>query len=421
MAEGGAGAKGVDNAGTNSGDEWERRLVTGDLPEDFLRVTEPTDGGGGGGSSVGGEGHDSVTAQASATMTPFQRNTPAAAAVPAAAPTTVATGALLDLGEDIPAPPDRQQHQPTHVAVEGQGKPQGRDPNQSANVMEEPSRKGSATDRPMTTEERDHAMALALQKQLNMEGQQEAAARAAAAGHTMSGYIQGPPSNAQGRLTVTVAEARLAKNYGMTRMDPYCRVRVGHCVYETPTCANGAREPKWNKTFNCYLLAGVKRVDIEIYDECTFQADALIAHSSFDIPESVTGSKNEVADEWWPLSGQEGHEKEGAIHIILSLQPIQATGPATGSHPPVGSVRVVSSAAPTPGMPHPQHQVVNSASSQQAIQQPQPVPELTEEQLDEYTKMFPNLDKEVILSVYQENRGNQEGTVTGLLQLSGGS
>ena len=99
----------------------------------------------------------------------------------------------------------------------------------------------------------------------------------------------------------------------------------------------------------------------------------------------------------------------------------QATGPATGSHPPVGSVRVVSSAAPTPGMPHPQHQVANSASSQQAIQQPQPVPELTEEQLDEYTKMFPNLDKEVILSVYQENRGNQEGTVTGLLQLSGGS
>ena len=66
----------------------------------------------------------------------------AAAAAPAAAPTTVATGALLDLGEDIPAPPDRQQHQPTHVAVEGQGKPQGRDPNQSANVMEEPSRKG---------------------------------------------------------------------------------------------------------------------------------------------------------------------------------------------------------------------------------------------------------------------------------------
>ena len=73
----------------------------------------------------------------------FTYHSNTAAAVPAAAPTTVATGALLDLGEDIPAPPDRQQHQPTHVAVEGQGQPQGRDPSQSANVMEEPSRKGN--------------------------------------------------------------------------------------------------------------------------------------------------------------------------------------------------------------------------------------------------------------------------------------
>ena len=39
--------------------------------------------------------------------------------------TTVATGALLDLGEDIPTPPDQQQ------------RGQGRDPSQSANVEEQ--------------------------------------------------------------------------------------------------------------------------------------------------------------------------------------------------------------------------------------------------------------------------------------------
>ena len=70
---------------------------------------------------------------------------------------------------------------------------------------------------------------------------------------------------------VLLVEAKLAKNYGMTRMDPYCRVRVGHSVYETPTCSNGSKDPKWNKTFTCYLLQGVKTVDVEIYDECTFQ------------------------------------------------------------------------------------------------------------------------------------------------------
>jgi len=264
---------------------------------------------------------------------------------------------------------------------------------------------------PMTAEERDREMAVALQRQMALEAQGEVPVGGGGpvqGARSGRGVVHAPgfaeQQNVVGRLTITVVEAKLTKNYGVTRMDPYARLRVGHNVYETPTCQNGSKEPKWNKTINCFLMAGARSIDVEIYDECTFSPDALIAHTSVPITESLL-TKGEMVDDWWPLSGQEGEEKEGLLHLILSLQQLP---PGSAVRLPAGGVAPSLTGGP-PLAYTPTHLPATPA-------QPKPT-QLVGEELEEFCKMFPAIDRGVIQAVFVENQGDKEATVTSLLQM----
>ena len=56
------------------------------------------------------------------------------------------------------------------------------------------------------------------------------------------------------------------------------------------------REPKTKVSFihHRFLLQGIKNMDVEIYDECTFATDPQIASGNFPIPTNVV--KNQVRE-----------------------------------------------------------------------------------------------------------------------------
>lgn len=124
-------------------------------------------------------------------------------------------------------------------------------------------------------------------------------------------------------------------------MDPYARLRIGHTIYETHACGSGGKTPRWNKRIqwlvSCpdyeftptqdihiiffyrgsYLPVGVKAISVEVYDECALTMDELIGYGQIPIPEAVF--RGESVDEWFQLSGKQGENKEGSIHLIFTL------------------------------------------------------------------------------------------------------
>lgn len=56
---------------------------------------------------------------------------------------------------------------------------------------------------------------------------------------------------------------------------------------------------------------------VEIYDECSFTMDELIAWTEIKLPEAVLSG--ETHEDWYPLSGKQGDGMEGMIDLVLSF------------------------------------------------------------------------------------------------------
>lgn len=221
-----------------------------------------------------------------------------------------------------------------------------------------------------------------------------------------------------GRLSIKIVTAQLTKNYGIMKMDPYCRIRVGHAVFETPTSYNGAKLPSWNKCVQCYLPVGVDSMCLEIFDERSFTVDDRIAWCHVTIPQSVLNG--DVVDDWYPLSGRQGEEKEGMINLVLSFTPVQNLTMGSFICPQQTMVipQVVS-----PGMFYaPMQPVVGGTPVYQTTQLPpapvQQAPAYTESDVQQMKDMFPGIETNVIQSVFIAQRGNKNAVINSLLSMS---
>lgn len=223
-------------------------------------------------------------------------------------------------------------------------------------------------------------------------------------------------SNIIGRLNITVVQARLVKNYGLTRMDPYVRLRVGHFIYETQTDPNGSKNPRFNRVFPTQLPNGVKSIYLEIYDERNFTTDELIAWTEIRIPDSVL-SGGETVDEWHPLSGKQGDMLEGQVQLVMSFSNQPAAYSYPSAVPPVMVVPNVG-ASGRPIIVNTQQTAI-PGQPQQMVAPPLPPPViLTDEDINQIAEMFPNVDKEAIRSVGEANRGNKDATINSLLSMT---
>ena len=200
-------------------------------------------------------------------------------------------------------------------------------------------------------------------------------------------------------LQIKIDRAELVKNYGFTKMDPYCKLKIDGRVYETPTCYGASTKPIWNRQFRCPLNENVKNFSIEIMDENQFYSDSRIAHTNVKITQDLLSSEVPVTLAL-PLSGEQGEEKEGTLFIQVHVYRIQSILAALANPRTTSAETGIS------------NDISNSQSDEIVVHVP------TEDEIKMLSEMFPSVESEAIKSVIEANDGNMERSINSLLSIS---
>lgn len=230
--------------------------------------------------------------------------------------------------------------------------------------------------------------------------------------------------NYLGRLQIDIVEAVLNKNYGLVKMDPYVKMTIATKNFETATDYSGAKNPRWNKSILCYIPKNVDNIKFEIYDEKSFTDDELIAVVKFPLPESLF--KSGLVDEWLPLSGKLGEQKEGSIRIRLSFMPIDKVMESEQNYyrpnnsPNMNEIPGLYSYPPQQQM-QPQIQNIDEDLNRALQISASELAKSSNSEVDlkNLKDMFPDFEFEVIKSLLEANKGNKEATIESILEMSG--
>lgn len=216
-------------------------------------------------------------------------------------------------------------------------------------------------------------------------------------------------STYKGRLQIDIVEAHLNKNYGFVKMDPYVKMTISNKVYETPTDYSGAKSPKWDKTIMCYIENNVDQIKFEVFDEKSFTDDEMIAVVKFPIP-AILYTQGFI-DEWLPLSGKLGEQKEGSINIRIVFTPIRKLQEfeRRSSQPSLREIEI---------MNHRQANQEDDLARTLRISAEEAEYKVNEEEFKSLCEMFPTFDVEVVRSSLIANNGNKETTIEKLIEMS---